>query len=109
MKTRCWVCGKFTSHDDYCPEHGKEFPDCKHFECPMGHPELNVCYPNTPHSCRRARKEGECLGYEKSKRKKLHNIVNTQTGEIVASGNTGMEIMENFSKTDTYKRIFRGQ
>jgi hypothetical protein len=109
---RCKVCGRFTSHSDYCPEHGKEFPDCKHFECPRGNVDFNICYPNALHSCKRARAEGECLGYEKGVKPHrpshtMMGIVSTKTGEVLASGNTGLELMEAFSKTDIYKQVFR--
>lgn len=109
MRTQCRVCGKFTSHDDYCLQHGQEYPDCKHFKCARGNMDFNICSPNAPHSCRRARAEGECLGYEKGQGVKLHNIVNTKTGEVLASGNTGLELMEAFSKTDTYKQVFKSK
>ncbi len=59
-RSRCWSCGKFIKQGtgDYCPEHSQEFPDCKCFLSVLG--GCNVCLPNAPYSCKRARKEKLC-------------------------------------------------
>lgn len=46
---------RLTGGTDYVDEE----PKCEYFIAP-GDPNFNVCRGNEPHSCHRAKKEGEC-------------------------------------------------